>query len=254
METFAAGINSPYTNHCFAVGETGIKCRRCNKVMTTLEWEERGCCTCGSQDTIAAMATRENETITVGYSFNRNINRSDFVSNTSNADVSHSNRRYVEVRESDRSRYFNSLTGYFANFFDDYKWIIGCISLVGIANIFLSNYLAPSATTTKRNPVKSSASKNPYNWQFPRAVCGDRNYSGLQNFYPVYVNKIDTKTLNYLKRNYCRDAFIIVRQKSDKRSIQVASFRSRHKAFTFAHLLIADPQVNSGEVGEPSLR
>ena len=95
---------------------------------------------------------------------------------------------------------------------------------------------------------------NKYNWKFPKSACGDRNSPGKQNFYPVYVNRIDSRTLNYINRRYCRDAYIITRKESGKRSIQVASFANKDKAFEFARILIRDPQINSGEVGTPSLR
>jgi hypothetical protein len=110
------------------------------------------------------------------------------------------------------------------------------------------------SSSSSRGVKEQSRSTKKYNWKFPKSACGDRNPPGEQNFYPVYVNKVDSKTLNYIKRNYCKDAYLLVRKDSSKKSVQVASFAIKDKAFEFAQIMINDPNIDSGEVGNPSLR
>jgi ankyrin repeat protein len=107
---------------------------------------------------------------------------------------------------------------------------------------------------TQSPTTNTNQSTNKYNWNFPQSACGDRNPPGEQNFYPVYVNRIDSKTLNHIKRNYCQDAYLLVRKESSNKSIQIASFAIKDKAMEFAQIMINDPNINSGEVGNPSLR
>jgi hypothetical protein len=139
--------------------------------------------------------------------------------------------------------------------------IIG--SLVGGAMIicFVStkgfNFTQSPTTNTNDENVNITStpqSTNKYNWNFPQSACGDGNPPGEQNFYPVYVNRIDSKTLNHIKRNYCQDAYLLVRKESSNKSIQVASFAIKDKAMEFTQIMINDPNINSGEVGNPSLR
>jgi hypothetical protein len=106
----------------------------------------------------------------------------------------------------------------------------------------------------KPSGTKLQSHSNKYNWKFPKSACGDHNPPGEQNFYPVYVNKVDSKTLNHIKRNYCQDAYLLVRKESSNKSIQIASFAIKDKAMEFAQIMINDPNINSGEVGNPSLR
>lgn len=108
--------------------------------------------------------------------------------------------------------------------------------------------------SSSRGVKQQSRSTKKYNWRFPQSACGDRNPPGEQNFYPVYVNRIDSRTLNYITKNYCRDAYILTRKETGKRAIQVASFSNKNKAFEFANIMIKNPNINSGEVGNPSLR
>jgi hypothetical protein len=93
-------------------------------------------------------------------------------------------------------------------------------------------------------------SKSPYKseMQFQK-TCGDSNPPGLQDFYPVFVNKVDQSTFNYIRRSYCGDAFIVTRKSKTMKSIQVASFLSMKKATEFAKAMDRDSKINHVEVG-----
>lgn len=84
-----------------------------------------------------------------------------------------------------------------------------------------------------------------------KASCGDNNPNGSSlSWYPVFVNKTDQNTLNYIRQNYCGDAFVKYRESANRKSIQVGSFLDYSKADSFAKAMIRDPKINSGEVGE----
>jgi serine/threonine protein kinase len=87
--------------------------------------------------------------------------------------------------------------------------------------------------------------------QFQKS-CGDSNLTGLQTFYPVFVNRTENSILHYIKKSYCGDAFIVTRKDKKIKSIQVASFLSKGKASEFAKIMIKDPKINRGEVGSPT--
>jgi hypothetical protein len=90
-------------------------------------------------------------------------------------------------------------------------------------------------------------------WKFPLSECGDSNPLGLQNFYPVFVNSTNQESLNYIKSNYCNDAYIKYREVAKRESIQVASFLSKSTADEFARIMSQDSRIGSGEVAEPTL-
>lgn len=84
-----------------------------------------------------------------------------------------------------------------------------------------------------------------------KTSCGDNDPNGSSlSWYSVFVNKTDQNTLNYIRQNYCGDAFIKYRESANRESIQVASFLDYSKADDFAKSMIRDSQINSGEVGE----
>lgn len=56
METFEPGITSAYSTHTFRVGEPGMKCLNCPRVMTMDEWEEKSRCFCQSTNAVRAIA------------------------------------------------------------------------------------------------------------------------------------------------------------------------------------------------------
>jgi hypothetical protein len=86
-------------------------------------------------------------------------------------------------------------------------------------------------------------------WDFPMQECGDSNPSGLQTFYPVFINQTDEDILNHIKSNYCQDAFLTLRDDDETRSIQVASFRDLEKARSFIGTLRQDTLVDTVEIG-----
>ncbi len=264
MERFTSGINSVYTNHYFVAGERGMKCRNCNRVMTIEEWEEKRRCFCGSTDAVLAIAASDRETIQfptpnpIGSSDRGTIQVPTPTNPTTfrefvSPPVRNSNRSFVNQDLSD-------WVGDILSIIQFHKKDLIYIAIILFLGINLFNSCSQPKPKTRYASVSSSQKnqprvvRHPYNWRFPRSSCGDRNYSGLQKFYPVYVNRTDINTLNYIKRNYCRDAFITVRKQSGKKSIQVVSFSDRRKAFTFAQILLNDSGVKSAEVGEPTLR
>jgi len=56
METFEPGLRSVYTQYTFRVGERGMKCLACGKVMTITEWDEKRRCFCQSTNAVPAIA------------------------------------------------------------------------------------------------------------------------------------------------------------------------------------------------------
>jgi hypothetical protein len=109
-------------------------------------------------------------------------------------------------------------------------------------------------TSQSNQQSKTRTAQNYPNWNFPRSECGDSNPPGLQNFYPVFVNHTDDATLRYIKNSYCRDAYLMTRISVNRKAIQVASFKSKDKAFEFLQIMQSDSRINSAEVGSPSQR
>ena len=224
-----------------------MKCRNCHGVMTMAEWEEKRRCFCQSVNLVEAIASDNCQPVRFATT---PINTTIFGNVTSRNPINNSNTRFVNQE--------------LINLFDNISFAIQShkrdlvySSIIVFLGVSLFNSCSQPSLQTKPKPDiinQSDVVNNPYRWQFPRSRCGDTNYSGLQNFYPVYVNRTDTTTLKYLKQNYCRDAYISIRKNSGKRSIQVASFSDRAKAFAFARIMLDDPKVKSGEVGEPNLR
>ena len=88
--------------------------------------------------------------------------------------------------------------------------------------------------------------------EFPQPACGDDNPPGLQDFYPVFVNPSNQETLDYVRQSYCGDALVKTRKDTNKKAIQVVSFRSREKALQFSDVLRSDSKLAEVEIGEPS--
>jgi hypothetical protein len=99
---------------------------------------------------------------------------------------------------------------------------------------------------------RNNPSQNYSNWNFPKSECGDYNPPGLQDFYRVFVNRIDDSTLRYIKSNYCRDAYLMTITSVNRKAIQVASFRSKERALEFSQIMLKDPRIKSAEVSSPS--
>jgi serine/threonine protein kinase len=119
------------------------------------------------------------------------------------------------------------------------------------------NYIYQSTRRFLTNSTQSqdnSLSQNYPSWDFPRAECGDLNPQGDQLFYPVFVNRTDDSVIDYIRSNYCGDAYLMTRKDSNQKAIQVASFQSKEKADEFSQIMLRDPMINSSEIGSPSQR
>lgn len=128
-------------------------------------------------------------------------------------------------------------------------WI--CLAIMGvvfvwIASIFLGNKSSAPKPRSQNNTIVPIVQRRD-----PLDICGDKDPGGVNTWYPVFVNRMDESTFNYIKQTYCRDAFIKYRSSVNRQSIQIASFLSQSKADKLARAMIRDPKINSGEVGLP---
>ncbi len=105
---------------------------------------------------------------------------------------------------------------------------------------------------SSQNPTISSDEVSSIDDQFPKPSCGDDNPSGIQTFYPVFVSPADQDTLRYIRTSYCGDALAKNREDVSGSFIQVASFQTKEKAMQFSNILLADPRLNTVEIGSPS--
>jgi predicted RNA-binding Zn-ribbon protein involved in translation (DUF1610 family) len=124
--------------------------------------------------------------------------------------------------------------------------VIIVVVLVLIVSIFFGNKSPAPKPRSQNNttlPIVQRLS--------PLDRCGDKDPGGINTWYPVFVNRIDESTFNYIKQTYCRDALIKYRSSVDRQSIQVASFLNNSKANQFANKMLRDRKINSGEVGSP---
>jgi hypothetical protein len=97
----------------------------------------------------------------------------------------------------------------------------GCLALLLLFIVIAfgtCNSQSDQQSRTRTNQPQRSAqsrdnpAQNYPGWNFPTSECGDSNPPGLQNFYPVFVNRTDSSTLQYIKSNYCGDgAYLKVR-------------------------------------------
>lgn len=79
-------------------------------------------------------------------------------------------------------------------------------------------------------------------FNFPQASCGDKPTGADDTWYPVFVDGGDLETI---RSRFCADAVSTVREDSQVKSVQLASFTSYDKAVEFA-------QAVGGEVGKPT--
>jgi hypothetical protein len=136
-------------------------------------------------------------------------------------------------------------------------WYVGLFATIIAILLGLTWYTSSSKKISppqETNITPSSTRTVSGSWSFPMPECGSDNPPGEQNFYPVFINKTDDSILRYIKRNYCNDAYIQSRESVERKSIQVASFRSKSQAQDLAQIMLDDPNINSGEVGAPTLR
>jgi hypothetical protein len=355
MEIFEVGVRCWYTSHEFRIGEEGMKCPSCNKVMKIDVWNSRQECFCGNRNLVRARAMNSPA---IRFSHSPRLNRprieqqdrnyNTFPSTTySNPNVSTTISSPIS-RNSERIPeelvYFFQVIAYLFSLFviaKPYWLIVGKLSNILInvlasfdtvsdkidwnfsdliiflflfvlffigqiiwgifclvmffvlplrvwafASLIFNNYLlrgqrrsawyvgifttmltvtlvifslrsylgkplSDSTQTTISRTVNPTVDTS--EWSFPLSQCGDNNPDGEQQFYPVFVNKTDDLTLQYIRENYCNDAFIKYRESLDIQSIQVASFLTYSQAEEFSKIMIDDPKVNNCEVGNPDL-
>lgn len=111
-----------------------------------------------------------------------------------------------------------------------------------------------AGSSSSRERSLSSRAANDFSQQrYPKSECGDqlptdRNQYPI-NFYPVYI-QYSERSLNIVRARYCRDAYVMTRENTGIKTIQIASFSSRTRAEGFKEF-IAQRVGASSEVGEP---
>jgi len=138
-----------------------------------------------------------------------------------------------------------------------HNYILAALStmIIGLSLGYL--FMHPLVTASEhwlKQPLQQITTQSDTKWKFPMPECGDKDIEGKQRFYPVFVNSINVKTLDYIRQEYCHNASIQLKALSENQAIQVASFHNKTTAFDFAKIMIEDPQIGSGEVGEPILK
>lgn len=136
----------------------------------------------------------------------------------------------------------------------------GAIVLV-FAAFSLASLLIPKTnsetSSTSSSPVienqSSSSPANPFeSMRFPQPNCGDAMPTDPKafpvNFYPVFVDYSESN-LQIVTSRFCKDAYQMVRQDTNKEAIQVGSFTSFERAELFKAFL--QKTFSSGEVGQP---
>lgn len=111
METFEPGITSAYNTHTFRVGQQGMKCLNCPRVMTMDEWEEKRRCFCRSTNAISAVA-RSTPPTRLQTNLRPQLNRRNTISNSSpvTSTTSTSSPRSTSSSGSDSSRYTSPIS------------------------------------------------------------------------------------------------------------------------------------------------
>lgn len=98
----------------------------------------------------------------------------------------------------------------------------------------------PASLLTPSTPSSTSTvDTNKFN--FPQNSCGDKLIGGNTTWYAVFIDEGD---LSDIHNKYCADAVSIIRQKTGKLAVQLASFTKYDRALEFA-------QAVGGEVGHP---
>jgi hypothetical protein len=111
METFEPGITSAYSTHTFRVGDPGMKCLNCPRVMTMDEWEEKSRCFCQSTNAIRAVA-RSTPPTRLQTNLRPQLNRRNTISNSSpvTSTTSTSSPRSTSFSRYDSSRHTSPLS------------------------------------------------------------------------------------------------------------------------------------------------
>lgn len=125
---------------------------------------------------------------------------------------------------------------------------IGAVSLLAIG-VFIRENLAQVQGTIKDFPsVVKRTDRTDRLVTSPisltaREACGDAYDPEATTWYPVFIDDGD---LNQIRETLCRDAQLITRKDSGKKSVQIASFTTYERAAQFASEI-------GGEVGEPNI-
>ncbi|MEZ2239160.1 hypothetical protein [Microcoleus sp.] len=123
METFEPGITSAYNTHTFRVGEQGMKCINCPRVMTMDEWEEKSRCFCQSTNAVRAVA-RSAPPTRLQTNVRPQSNRQNAIPRTSplTSTTSTSSPRSTSSSGSDSSRYTSPLSSNSTNYSNSSAW------------------------------------------------------------------------------------------------------------------------------------
>jgi hypothetical protein len=107
-----------------------------------------------------------------------------------------------------------------------------------VSTPFESPVVARASDRSPDRTLKQSSASSEFN--FPKASCGDKPIEGENTWYPVFVDGGD---LNTIRNQFCADAVSTVRENSQVKSVQLASFTTYDKALEFAKAV-------GGEVGQ----
>lgn len=125
----------------------------------------------------------------------------------------------------------------------------GCFLSLGLIVLWMSrNVPGPEIPGSSKTPNVISQTT----LQLPLPECGAGSNSSNQRWYPVWINRTDSETLEYVKKKYCSSAFVY-NVTSSRQVIQVAGFQEQSKAQQLMKALESDPnsKVKSVEVGVP---
>lgn len=126
-----------------------------------------------------------------------------------------------------------------------------CLAVVIFLLLIWKIWGSISSIPQNSKPLNNNSTTQSIKRPSPLAQCGDKPPGGVKTWYPVFVNRTDESTFQYIQQTYCRDAFLVYRESLDRQSIQVASFLNKSTADQFAKTLLREPKINSGEVGSP---
>ncbi len=281
-ETFEPGIRCPWTNYTFSTNDRGRKCSRCERVITLSAWQEKQRCFCDNTSLVEAIARTSTPTsIRIPTPTPRpqptpiptptsRPQPTPIPTPTPRPQPTPIPTPEPTSRQIQTSDDFYRCLGYGCGFliyavcFTPVLVILWFFwQLISTSDTFKepqpqdhSTRLSTGSETSTSNSNTVANHNNTLSspWNFPRPKCGDSDPAGLQDFYPVYVNRTDSSTLQYIQSNYCGDAYPMTRTSVNQKAIQVASFRSKERAFEFSQIMLRDPSINSAEVGPPSQR
>lgn len=111
----------------------------------------------------------------------------------------------------------------------------------------------PTSSNPADSITRSASPINPFeSMRFPQPNCGDAMPTDPKdfpvNFYPVFVDYSESN-LQIVTSRFCKDAYQMVRQDTNKEAIQVGSFTSFERAELFKAFL--QKTFSSGDIGQP---